>query len=817
MQKKTPVLILFGISLFAIGVLFWPTFFGYPLQGIDGSIGIIKAIQESIQTSAGQWHHFYWMGSGSTDLPPYLYHLALRVFPAMWFQNIYYPMMLLLAITGMWVWLRRLGRNPWASLFGALSYGLMPHWVSLVFGGHILVFEALAWLPWLLWALTQTFRSSTWHWIPWAGVSGILWGILMNADIQRGFYLSLVAATMVLLIWWEKKQDRPILSSLGGFIMRSIVVSVFLFAVVSVTFGGWLSLLEGRKNLSQTSTGIGGWEFATQFSQDPRELIDSLAFGYHGKLSGDPSAPYWGSKEFNGNSDSLGFFLVVLGIVGGVFLFRKDTPKEEKRWLLFWGIWTLVGLLLAFGKFWPGKPLYWLFYHLPLMSSFRVPLKWLIIPGLGLVLLSSYAIERLFKAVNDKDLSLWKTLVKASLALLSVSLLWMFYHLLSADNLTQTLYPLLKGYAAMATENRGWALLRMMGFSLVLVASSGLVFLSLSSKTLEEKQKRLAHRIAFGVVLGAMLFDTLTVNGYYFDRAFVKEGPSFYRQDELIANLKKHPTPFRVATSLFLSQQERISPIPVCSMRQAYLTYDFLYHGIEAFDIPAESSVDTGLQKFMLANYASTGITQPKHIDDVLAANLPIFRMANVAYLILDAMVTNTNYPLAGIWRDKSGQAHAVYTIQGTLPRVAWFGNAVSVTNEDEAFALFSRPTWPRTETIIVEKGQNLTTKETLPVSLHIETYRPSLLVTTVETPSDGYVLITSRYHPHWQARLNGKNVPILKANIAQMAVFIPAGKHTLTLLYQAPLLPQIIAWTGIIIGIGCAIVLVFTRTTQTR
>ncbi|NPV38889.1 MAG: hypothetical protein HPY78_06395 [Brevinematales bacterium] len=817
MEKKSSVFILFTFVVGVLVLLFWPTFLGYPLQGIDGSIGIIKAVQQSIQNTSGQWHHFYWMGSGSTDLPPYLYHLALRILPAMWLQNIYYPLMLFLAIVGMWVWLRRMERSPWASLFGTLAYGLMPHWVSLVFGGHLLVFEALAWLPWLLWALTNTFRTTGWRWIAWAGLSGTFWGLLMNADIQRGFYLSLVAATMVLLIWWEKRPKTSFLSSLALLATRSLVVSVLLLSVMSVTLGGWLSILEGRKSLQQNPSSFGGWEFATQFSQDPRELIDNLAFGYHGKLSGDPSAPYWGTKEFNGNSDSLGFFLVIFGLLGFGFLFQKNTPKEEKRWLLFWGIWTLLGLLLAFGKFWPGKPLYWLFYHLPLMSSFRVPLKWLIVTGLGLVVLSTYAFDKIRLAIKESNLSLWKTLGKISLGLVGVSLVWLFYHLLSAESLAQTLYPTLKGYASVAVENRGWALFRMFAFSLVLAISSGLILLSLGSKTISDKEKLLAQRVASALIFAGMLFDTITINGFYFDKAFVKEGTAFYRQDELIANLKKTKAPFRVAPSLLVLQNDRIFPVPVCSIRQAYLTYDFLYHGVEAFDIPAESAVDISLQRFMLANYISSGIKEPQSLDDVLAANLPIFRMANVTYLILDAMITNTNYPLMGIWRDKSGQPHAVYAISGSLPRIGWFGTSVSVKNEEEAYTLLSRPDWPRTTSIIVENGQDLANPTKTNASLSLTAYKPSSLSISLESPTDGYVLFATRYHKQWKARLDDKKTPILKANIAQMAIFVPAGKHSLVLSYEAAFVPQLLAWIGVLVGVGCVLWLLFTRPKETR
>ncbi|MFN3660879.1 MAG: hypothetical protein ACK4TN_06540, partial [Brevinematales bacterium] len=378
-------------------------------------------------------------------------------------------------------------------------------------------------------------------------------------------------------------------------------------------------------------------------------------------------------------------------------------------------------------------------------------------------------------------------------------------------------YPTLKGYASVAVESRGWALLRMFGFSLVLAISSGLVLLSLVSKTISNKDKLLAQRVAFGLILAGMLFDTITINSFYFDKAFVKEKTAFYREDELITNIKKTTSPFRVTPSLLVLQNDRIFPVPACSIRQAYLTYDFLYHGIEAFDIPAESGVDISLQRFMIANYVSTGIREPKSLDDVLVANLPIFRMANVTYLLLDMIITNTNYPLVGIWRDKSGQPHAVYAIKGSLPRVTWFGSSISVKNEEEAYALLSRHDWPRTTSLIVENGQTLTMSEKTNASLSLISDRPSFLSLSIESPFDGYIHVANHYHKQWKARLDGNIVPIVKANIVQMAVFVPAGKHSLVLSYEAAFLPQMLAWIGTIVGTGCALLLLFTRQKETR
>jgi hypothetical protein len=47
------------------------------------------------------------------------------------------------------------------------------------------------------------------------------------------------------------------------------------------------------------------------------------------------------------------------------------------------------------------------------------------------------------------------------------------------------------------------------------------------------------------------------------------------------------------------------------------------------------------------------------------------------------------------------------------------------------------------------------------------------------------FVVLRQSYYPEWQAKIDGKTIPIIKTNLIQMGVSIPPGKHTLTFSYQ--------------------------------
>jgi hypothetical protein len=53
-----------------------------------------------------------------------------------------------------------------------------------------------------------------------------------------------------------------------------------------------------------------------------------------------------------------------------------------------------------------------------------------------------------------------------------------------------------------------------------------------------------------------------------------------------------------------------------------------------------------------------------------------------------------------------------------------------------------------------------------------------------VESPGPAMVFISQAYYHNWKARVDGKAVPLWRANYAFQAVEVPAGRHEVTLVY---------------------------------
>lgn len=54
-----------------------------------------------------------------------------------------------------------------------------------------------------------------------------------------------------------------------------------------------------------------------------------------------------------------------------------------------------------------------------------------------------------------------------------------------------------------------------------------------------------------------------------------------------------------------------------------------------------------------------------------------------------------------------------------------------------------------------------------------------------VATPCDGYLVFAESFYPGWHVTTNGRSTPILRANYAFSAVFLPAGEHTVRRWYR--------------------------------
>ena len=91
---------------------------------------------------------------------------------------------------------------------------------------------------------------------------------------------------------------------------------------------------------------------------------------------------------------------------------------------------------------------------------------------------------------------------------------------------------------------------------------------------------------------------------------------------------------------------------------------------------------------------------------------------------------------------------------------------------------------------------------------VRVVSYAPERSVWRVTTDRPGYLFTGDAYYPGWEAELDGRPVPLYRANLAFRAVYVPEGTHTVEFRFEpvsvrAGLWISGVAWLALLILLG--------------
>jgi len=125
------------------------------------------------------------------------------------------------------------------------------------------------------------------------------------------------------------------------------------------------------------------------------------------------------------------------------------------------------------------------------------------------------------------------------------------------------------------------------------------------------------------------------------------------------------------------------------------------------------------------------------------------------------------------------GQTQDAYIWENprALPRVMMVGSAQAADFD----AMIKNGQWPQidfTQTVLLSASDIKDQRQRPKGTARLVSYRNTIIDVEVTSSEGGYLILSDQWHPWWRAEIDGKNAPILRANVMFRAVSVDAGTH---------------------------------------
>lgn len=838
-QKNKTIQIVIFVFFIILGILFFLKGFlgGNAILGTDSNYAMRTLYQMQFQDGITKLWIPYWLGLKGATFNPTAWFISTKFLPMQFSLTFAYAFDVIVALIFMFLLLRKLKLKIPAAILGAAAYAFTPHFLTVILPGHPGTMDILPLAPIMFLSLFIAFDREDKKnvlkqivAIIWAGVS---WGLMMGDDPQRGIYFSAVGAVFILIrliehITQRDKKAEPItwIKPLIGDAVKSVAILAVLMMGFASGLSGWLS----SESLSGEAVGVedteeSKWNFATSYAYPPSDTVDFIAFGYHGKLASDADNLYWGKRDYAGNSHSIGYFVVLFGLIGAIYAFAKIKERGQPATFRFFAVAGLVALLMSFGDSFPGSPFFWIWFKLPLMDKFRAPDKFISVVSFCAALVSAYGLNRILEIAEDEakrkktfDL-IWKVLA----GFLVVGIIWLIVvNSQTASKLVSSAYL---NYAKSIKGNMVDALAVMNVFTALSLA----VFFIFARIKKEPRQMEYLISAPFIIL---MIINLWSIDWYYINQSYFKPA-DYFAKDGVIQYLETDDEISRVALSLKFPYGDQMIPLSLHQSKNSYMTYYFPHFQLEAFDTTAMSRIADDYNNYFLTILQSS-LEDTNRVDfqqlslllqgmdgdnsEMIDLNLRLYRLANVKYLITDGyiselgsiilynMVSNENTKFVGQTQTFSGGNAYIFELNDTLPRAGFYENYYVVSDNEDALDFISMIEWDiRSDVVIYSTNTGFDSyfesdEEVVPQE--ITEYSSWYAEIEVDAPRDGILLFNNKYSADWKATLDGEPVEIFPANYIMQGIQVPEGEHEVVFEYSPSRTPYLISLAALLIGL---------------
>ncbi len=631
--------------------------------------------------------------------------------------------------------LRALGLSYWAAVIGGLAYMLGGNVAGLVSPGHDGKLFVSALTPLALYLVTRFVRDGRlWAW----GLLALIVGLAALSPHPQLFqYMLLLGGAFALFIAFadpnSRKLERKLVLRRLGFALGAVVLGAMIGAIQYLPvaeYVDWSPRAGGKK----------GWLHAISYSLPREELLNTYLPQFTGILDS-----YWGQNLIHLHSEYLGAAVFVL--VGLAWSRRLDPAKRRIMW---WASGALVvATLWALGG---NTPFYRLVYAVvPGTKFFRAPSTMLFVVQFSVAVLAALGTERAMRGDVAR-----RYLIGWAIAAIGVALL------ATAGGLTNLAISIAPPESADVVQANSSAV--------VTGAWRSALFVGLALAVLLLAARQRLTPLHTAMSLGAViLLDLWSIERKYW--MFSPPASEIFASNDITRYLNALPQPARViATPLERPAADRdpyVGPstdgLMIHDLRSA-----LGYHGnqLDRYDVLAGR--ESGYQQI---------------------ANPSFWAVANVQFFLTNV----DSLPLVGATRvmgpvsSPVGTPLYLYRLPGANP-FSWVAPVI-VKAEDEATTnTLLDPRFDVRRAALFASDAQVAAQQvtTLPEPLNIATtateYKPGrfAIALSAPAPKGSALIVSENYYPGWSATVDGKSVPVWRADMSLMGVELPEGARRL-------------------------------------
>lgn len=463
---------------------------------------------------------------------------------------------------------------------------------------------------------------------------------------------------------------------------------------------------------------------------------------------------YWGRNFTRDNSPYAGLIVLLLAAVSFM-----GAARSGVRWF-FTGL-GLVAFLFALGV---HTPVWGLFYALvPGISLFRAPDQVMFLFGFGAITLAALGLDRILQAAKTDDEGAWKDIMRVlwigagSMVVLALAA--------SSGALTSIWTSVLYSDVDAGRLQRLEGLLPYLGRGAWIGA-----FLALATAGLTWAVRK-AYLAPTALVIGIVAL--AAIDGLRVDASFIQvmDPQRLTVPDANIRAVQQlhegDPEPYRMY-SLVGGRDQDVTPA---------------IHGIELV---------AGHHPNDMARYRELiGMVGSGNAQNL--ADPDIRRLLNVRYILWPDLERGP--PPGGqiVSRTQLADGRPYQTIISDpgLPRARLVANAVVKSDEEAVPYMLSDAFDPATEVVLAEASPLALDGGPVVGAVTWDERTPNRLRLSVTSDRPALLVVADNWFPAWHATVDGAEAPVLRAYHTLRAVPVPAGEHTVEMVYRSSIVSR--------------------------